>query len=805
MTDLLQEIRHAIRALCRAAGLTAATVIVLGLGIGASATMFSAVNGVLRRPLPYADPGRLVSLWESNPRQQTDRAGVSAPDFVDWRELSRTLDGLAAYRPWGFVLTGDGDPERVLGARVTSSLFPLLGVGALRGRTFLPGEDRPGHDTVVVLSEELWQRRFDADPTVIGRSLHLDGKSYTVVGIVRAQFELPAAELWVPLAFEPYAMAQRGTRALSVVARLKPRVELAAAREDLQAIAGAIGRLHPDSNAGWGVIVTTLHQEITGTSRTPLLLLFAATGVLLLLAYGNLATLMLARNAGRRREIAVRAALGARRWRIVRQLGMESLITALAAGAAGVALATAGAQLLAGLGPAYVPRGSEIRVDWFVLGFAMLVTLVAGVGFAAIPAREATRVDLTEPMKAGAAGRFRRRTGVPFRDLLVVGQVALALLLLVGAGLLARSLLRLQSIELGFSHERVLSMTVSLANWRYPGGDQRAAFFQDLTRRVEALPGIRAAGLVSHLPLGAGALSSDFTIEGRAPMSSGEVPTAELRNVDARYFRTMGIRLLDGRAFADGDRSNRSPVVIVDEAFASRFLPGQDPLRQRVRLGTTTGADSRWRAIVGIVSSVRSASLEVDPKPTVYVPYTQNPWPTMNLVVSTVSDPLRSAASVRGAVQTLDPDQPVYNVRSLDQVLARALAARRLQTMLLGGFALTAIVLAVTGVYALLAFAVAERARELGIRIALGARRRDVLAVVIRHALTLTGAGLLIGLTGAMAGSRLLASILFQITPWDRVTFVGSAVLLTIAGLVASYVPARRAANVDPLHALRTE
>jgi putative ABC transport system permease protein len=804
MSDLLQEIRHGVRALFRARGLTVATVIILGLGIGASTTIFSAVNGVLRRPLPYADPDRLVALWESNPRQHTDRAGVSAPDFVDWRGLTRTLEGLAAYRPWGFVLTG-GEPERVLGAKVTANLFPLLGVGALRGRTLLPEEDRLGNDNVVMLSEELWQRRFGADPALIGKSLHLDGKSYMVVGIVRAQFDLPAAELWVPLAFEPYAMAQRGTRALSVIARLKPGVELAAARQDAQAIAGALGQRYPDSNAGWGVIVTPLHQEITGASRTPLLLLFAATGALLLLACANLATLMLARNAVRRHEIAVRAALGARRFRIVRQLGTESMITALAGGAAGVALAILGTQLLASLGPAYLPRSSEIRLDWLVLGFALLITLVTGVVFAMSPALEVTRVDLTESMKAGGPDPVRQTLGVPFRDLLVVAQFAFAFLLLVGAGLLVRSMLRVQSVELGFRPDRVLSMTVSLPNWRYPGGDQRAAFFRDLTRHVEALPGIRAAGFVSHLPLAAGApgaLSSDFIIEGRAPMSSGEVPTVELRNVDAGYFRTMGIRLVGGRAFAD-DEGSREPVVIVDEAFVSRFLPNQDPLRQRLRVGATSGADLRWRQIVGIVSSVRSASLEIEPRPTVYVPYYQNPWPTMSLVVSTSSDPARFAGVVRGAVQALDRDQPVYNVRSLDQVLARAAAARRFQTTLLCGFAVTAVALAITGLYALLAFTVAQRTRELGIRVALGARRSDVLAFVIRHALELIAVGLFVGLGSAMAGSRLLTSILFEISPWDRVTFVGSAVLLTTTGLVASYLPARRAANADPARALR--
>jgi len=805
MNQLWQEVRYGIRLLFRARGLAAVTVIILGLGIGAGTTIFSAINGVLRRPLPYSDPDRLVALWESNPRQQTERAPVSPANFVDWRDLNRTLDGLAAYRHWGFVLTGEGDPERVLGARVSANLFPLLGVSALHGRTFLPDEDRVGHDDAVLLSEELWRRRFGADSQLIGASLRLDGRSYTVVGIMRASFELPAAELWVPLVFERYAMEQRGNRALSVIARLKPGIALVAAREDLRAVAGALQQRHPDSNGGWGVIVTSLHEEITGKTRTPLFLLFAATGVLLLIACANLATLMLARSAVRRREIAVRAALGADRFRMVRQLGTESLITAFAGGTIGLLIAVGGTKLLASLGPAYLPRSSEIRIDWFVLGFALLVTLLTGVGFSTIPALEVSKVDLTESMKADAAGLLRRKRGVQLRDLLVAGQVALALLLLVVAGLLVRSILRVQAVELGFSPEHVLSMTISLPNSRYTGGEQRAAFFQELVRRVEALPGIRSAGLVSHLPLAGGALSSDFIIEGLRPVSSGEVPTADLQNVDAGYFQTMGIRFLRGRPFAAGDAMNRSPVLIVDTLFASRFLPNRDAVGQRVRLGATIGADSAWREIVGVVSSVRSAGLEMQPRPTLYVPYYQNPWPTMSLVARTVSEPALLAGAVRGEIRALDRDQPVYNLRSLEQVLARALASRRFQTILLGGFAAAAVVLAVIGVYGLLAYAVAQRTRELGIRVALGAPRSHVLAVILRQAFRLIGAGLLIGGTAAMVSSRLLRNILFDVSPWDPVTFVGSALLLTIAGLVASYLPARRAANVDPLRALRGE
>jgi len=456
----MNELRYAIRAVLRARGLTAATVLLLGLGVGASTTIFSAINGVVRRPLPYLDPDRLVTLRESNLRQNMPRAAVSAPNFVDWRSLDRVFEGLAAYRPWGYVITGEGEAERVIGARVSANLFALLGVGAVQGRTFLPDEDRAGHDGGVLISEEFWQRRFGSDTGAVGTSLRLDGKTYTVIGVVRAGFQLPAADVWVPLVFEPFAMAQRGTRSLSVVARLKPGVDIATAGADVQALARALEQAHPDSNAGWSVAVTPLHQDIVGSARTPLLLLFAATGALLLIACANLATLMLARSAARRREIAVRVALGAGRLRIVRQLVTESLITATGGGIAGLLIAIAGTKFLASLGPVYLPRSSDISIDWAVPGFALVSAMLAGLAFAAIPALEISRTDLSGSLKADAAAPRWPTTGIKLRDLLVAGQVALALLLLVGAGLLVRSIMRLQAVELGFVPEHVATATV---------------------------------------------------------------------------------------------------------------------------------------------------------------------------------------------------------------------------------------------------------------------------------------------------------------------------------------------------------
>jgi putative ABC transport system permease protein len=805
MRELAHEIRYATRVLLRARGSTFALVIILGVGIGASTTIFSAVNGVLRRPLPYVDPDRLVALSESH-RQLTERAAVSAANFVDWKELNRTFDALAAYRHWGFVLTGEGGPERVLGARVSANLFVLLGVHALYGRTFLPDDHRAA--TVVLLSEELWRRRFGGESSVIGRHLRLDDKSYTIVGIVPAGFELPSADLWVPLIFEPYALQQRGNRALSVIGRLNSATGLASAREDLQRVAQVLDERHPDSNKGWGIVATPLHQEITGSSRVPLLLLFAATGGLLLIACANLATLTLARTAVRRREMAVRAALGAGRFRIVRQLFVESSIMAVAAGTLALLITVIGTAQLAALGPAYLPRASSIRIDWFVLGFACLVTLLTGLAFAVVSAIGVFHVDLTTSMKAASPTPGARRSAiarVQLPDLLVAGQIALALLLLIGAGLLVRSILHVQAVDPGFSAERVLSMTVSLSSAKYPESGRRTAFFTELQRRLQGVPGIRATGLVSHLPLAGGALRSDFIIETQPTPSSAVTPTADLRNVDAGYFRTMGIRVVAGRPFAESDGVGRPPVVIVDQALVTHFLPNLDPLRQRVRLGTTIGADPAWRDIVGVVSSVRSASLEMPPRPTVFVPYSQNPWPAMTLVVQTVADPARLAGAIRAEIQAVDRDQPVYNVRTMDQVFGRAVAFRRFQTVLLAAFAVAASVLAVLGVYALLAYVVTQRVRELGIRVALGARPGQIRAFVMQKAITLVGAGVIAGGAAAIAGARLLTSLLFDVSPWDLATLAGSTLLLTTAGLVASYVPARRAATVEPVSALRGE
>jgi putative ABC transport system permease protein len=758
---------------------------------------------VLLRPLPYEQPDRLVALRESDPRQDTRRAGVSAANFVDWRADNRTFADLAAYRPWGFVLTGQNEPERVLGARVSANLFSLLGVRAIAGRTFVPDEDRLGRDKVVLLSEELWRRRFASDASLVSQAIRLDGEPYTVVGILPAGYQLPEAELWVPLALKSYELQQRGARALSVVARLKPRVGIAAAREDMASIAITLQQRYPASNAGWTIAMNELHEEIAGDARTLLLILFAAVGAVLLIACAHLATLIVARSAARRREIAVRMALGAGRRRIVRQLVAEHLLTTVAGGLLALAIANVGARILAGLGPAYLPRTGEIRIDPVVVGFSVVVALVVGVGLAWVAARAASDSDLSQSMKFGSPGR-RRRARLESGELAVVWQFAVTLALLVCAGLLVRSFVRVRSVDPGFSPAGVLTMTISLPDSKYSKPEQKLLFYKDLVPRVAAVPDVRSVALVSHLPLAAARLSADLSIEDQ-PSTVDRPSTVQMNAITSDYFKTMGIRVVGGRIFGGLDGIGTPPVVIIDESLALRYWGRDGAIGRRIRLGATLGADPAWREIVGVVSSVRAASLEAAPAPVIYIPYAQNPWPTMSLLVSTTGDPARVARAVGGAVLAVDPNQPVYNVRSLDEVLARVLASRRLQMLLLTGCAAAALLLSVLGVYATLAYLVVRRTREVGIRVALGCQRRDVLTWILSRALTLIAAGLAIGTAGAVVGGRLLEGLLFGVSPHDPLTLGVAAGLLATVGLLASLVPAVRASHVDPIVALRRE
>ena len=783
----------------RGRGFATVAVLVLGLGIGAATAIFSAIEGVLLRPLPYVEPDRLVALWESNARANAERAGVSPPTLADWKDRDHTLGGLAAFRPWGFDWSGDGEPERLQGARVTANLFTLLGTRPRLGRNLVASDDDPGQPKVALVSEELWRRRFGGDPRVLGRTIALNGELHVIVGIVRQGFTLPRADVWVPVRFQPYELDQRGNRALTVIGRLKPGVGEAAARAELHGIALALQREFPASNTGWDARLSGLQAEIGRPVRTPLLLLLAAAAGLLLAACANFANLLLARSTARRREMAVRAALGASRARIVSQLVAENFVLVALAAALGLGLAWACARLLARA--QFLPRSGEIGVDSVVVGFVLVLSLITAGGVALIPAIESGRVDLRRAFQ-DQVPHDRSRWGVALRDAPVIAQVALAFLLLVGGALLVRSFARAQQVRLGFAPSDALSMTVSLANSRYPTEAQRIAFFDGLRSRVAALHGVRGAGFASHPPLAGTGLSTDFTIEGRVPPHA-ETPSAKLVNVTQGYFEAMGIPVSRGRAFGPDDRAGNPKVLLVDETLARRFWPDGSAIGRRVSIGATLGADTAWREIVGIVGAVRSTSPEQEPEPTLYVPHAQQGWPTMTLVVRTEGAPERLERTVIGVLRSLDADQPVYGVRTLSQVLGRALGSRRLQALLMAGFAAAAFVLALIGVYGMLAYAVARRTRELGIRLALGAGREEIVRHCLARVVWPILAGLLLGAGTALVGARLVRALLFAVDPWDPATFLGVFAVVGTGSLLVSSVPALRASRLDPAMALR--
>jgi putative ABC transport system permease protein len=636
----------------------------------------------------------------------------------------------------------------------------------------------------------------------VGRSLTLNGGSYAVVGVLAPDAKLPEADVWVPLALEPFALTQRGARALTVVARLRPGVTLDQARAELHAIAGRTSQVYPAS-AGWDVAVVPLKDRLVAGVRPTLLLLWAAVGFVLLIACANLANLMVARAMAREQEMALRVALGAGRLRLIRQLLTESLLVALAGGAAGLLLAWLGLEALLRLNPSNVPRTSEIGVDGSVLAFTLVLSVVTGLGFGLIPAWHAATPDPGRSLKEGGRSTEGARLSA-IRGAVVASEVALALVLLVGAGLLVRSLARLQAVDPGFEASHVLTMSVSLPDSRYAVASRRAAFFAQLLERVGRLPGVTAAGAVSHLPLAGRGLSADVRPEHGAPQS-GALSIGDYVSVTPGYFRAMGIPLLGGRQLGERDVAEAPPVVVVSEVLARRLWPGMNPVGQRVIVGSTIGADTTPREIVGVVGDVRAAGLESEPGPAVYAPYAQNPWPTMSAVVRSSVDPTQLAAAVRGQVRALDAEQPVYNVRTLDDVLGASLAVRRVQMTLLGTFALAALALAATGVYGVLAQAVRRRTHELGVRVALGAQRRDVLRLVVGQGMRPVGVGVLIGGAAAVAMGKLLRGLLYGVTPADPATLVGAALFLGLVSLIACVLPARRAVRVDPVLALRSE
>ncbi|MEK6281436.1 MAG: ABC transporter permease [Acidobacteriota bacterium] len=801
METVIKDIRYGVRSLFKRPGFAAIAVITLALGIGANTTLFSFVNGILLRPLPYKDPGQLVVLDENALKQGIQSFGVSYPNFVDWRQQNQVFEDVAVFQAGTYSLVGAGEPEQIRGARISQGLFELLGVSPKLGRTITAEEDRPETNNSVLISDGLWQRRFASAENVVGQNLTVSGRARTIVGVMPPGFKFPeTAELWVPMALNE-KLWTRNDHGLSAIARLKPNVTVQQAQAEMDNIARRIEEQHPVTNEGMGVGVFLLRDRLVGDYRSALLILLGVVAFVLLIACANVANLLLARSSARHKEFALRAALGASRARIVRQLLTESALLSLLGAGLGVLMALWGRNLLLAAIPDDMPFWMKFDLDLRVLGFTFAVTVITGLVFGVVPALHASRTDLNETLKEG--GRSGSATHNRLRSLLVVAEVALSLVLLVGAGLMLRSFEKLAHVDSGINPDRVLTVEVPLPRAKYPEPAQQSAFFQQLMSRVAALPGASSAAAASGLPL-RGGWGRSLTVEGQALLSVGQAPMIQHSVVTPNYFHTMGIPLREGRDFTNADDPGATRVTIVDERLARQYWPDASPLGKRVRFGPPE-SNEPWHTIVGVVGAVRHERLDRETRQSIYVPYLQIPVRGMTVAVRTSGDPGSLAGAVRQQVVALDKDQPVTNVMTMDDVISRSVWQERFYAMLFGIFAALALVLAAVGIYGVMSYAVTQRTQEIGIRMALGARAVDVLKLILRNGMTLITIGVVIGLVGALALTRLLATLLFGVAPTDTLTFVTVSAVLIFVALVACYLPARRATKVDPLVALRYE
>lgn len=807
LEDLAQDLRYALRGLRNHRGFTAVAVLTLALGIGANTAIFTVINTVLLTPLPYEQPDQLVVLVETVSERPV---GVSYPNFVDWRNQTTALENVAAVRTReSFNLTGAGESERLAGRLVSANFLATLGVKPIRGRDFLAEEDQPGAKPVVIISHALWQRRFGADESVVGKQLTLSGQQFTVIGITPPNFQYGAeADVNVPIGLSAERFKLRGKDpGIFAFARLKPGTSNASATADLNTIAARLEQQYPDTNTGRRVRVDSLRESVVGDIRPMLLTLLGAVGFVLLIACANVANLLLTRSAGRQREMAIRTALGAGRLRIVRQLFTESTVLALAGGVVGLLLAIWGTRLIASYIPEGIPRMTELGIDARVLLFTLGASLLTGVFFGLAPALQSSDNNLTETLKEGErnSSRGRNRAG----SLLVISEVALTLVLLVGAGLLVKSFWRLSQVNPGFNPQNVLAMQVAVSA-RPEEGAKVDGFLTELQSRVKALPGVRSVSVSNGLPF-EGANFPPLVIEGQAPPAQGQEPSGILYMVSTDYFKTMEIELLRGRLFSAQDTHETPQVALIDEVFARQYFPNQDPLGRRFKLNVP---DAESHEIVGIVRHVEHTSLEGRTTNTAefYFDFDQIPIATLpryvrrvNLLVRTTVEPLSLAGPVRNQIAALDKDQAVFNVRTMEQALSRSVAAQRFSMILLAVFAMLALVLAAVGIYGVISYSVAQRTREVGIRMALGARTIDVIQLVVRDGLKLVLIGVGVGLAGALVLTRLMRTLLFDVTPTDAVTYATVALGLVLVALIACCIPARRATKVDPLVALRFE
>ena len=814
LQTLWQDLRFGARALGRTPAFAAIAVLTLALGIGANAAIFSVVNAVLLRPLPWGEPDRAVMIWSK--WTAFEKTWVATGEVVDYRRRSRTLEEVAAWSEGQVNLTGDGEPERLQASSVSANLFSTLRSSPMIGRTFTPQEDLPGGPRVVVLGFGLWNRRYSADPSIIGRGVLINGQGYEVVGVMPPGFVLPTdfqnpepSQLWLPLQMDPNSM-DHGSHGLFAAGRLAPGATVAQAADELRGIARAMTAegLYP-VQMQFDTVTLSLTDEVVGSVRRSMWLLFGAVGFLLLIACANVANLLLARAEARQREIAVRSALGAGRWRVLRQLLTESLVLTTISAVAGLGLAYLGVRLVAWWNPASIPRVAAAAVDLRVLVFTAAVALVTSVGFSLAPALRGMRVDLTDSLKDGAqsvsSGAGRQR----FRNSLVVVEMALAVVLLVGAGLMLRSLWALQRVPIGFDPSNVLTMRLALPATDYRSPEEVVAFYQRLLERVRGLPGVRVAGAARSLPLGSTIGDFGLMVEGYTP-PPGTGAKGDWQIVTDGYLEAMGERVLRGRGFTAADSSDSQLVALVNEELARRYFSGRDPIGGRIRIGGSA-PNRPWVTIVGLVADVRHNGITDVIKEKFYIPHTQwhrsvgNPMRSMSLVVRTAVEPETLASAIRGEVRSIDPSLPIANVRTMEEIVGATMSSARFTGFLLMSFAVMALLLSAIGIYGVLSYLVSRRTREIGIRVAIGAGRSDVLRLILGSGLLLALGGLAVGLGAAFVATRSMRSLLHEVEPADPLTFATVAVVLTVVAVVASLVPAWRATRVDPVLALKAE
>ncbi len=821
---MLSEIKVVLRGLLKSPGFTIIAIATLALAIGANSAVFSLINALLVRPLPYQQPSRLALVWERFAAQGLDRIPVSPPEYLDLEKAFKSGSQLATFTYQTFNFGGGDVPERISGALVTPTLFPLLGVEPIKGRTFAREELGQGHDDMIVISERLWQRRFNSDPSMIGKSLLLNGRSYTVIGIMPGKFEFPIplfgvqgnqfaerVDIWKPVAFTPTELKDRGNRSYGLITRLRADVSPVKAQAELDTIMADWIRAYPDNykDSGFGARIYPLQDQVVGRMRTGLAILLGAVIFVLLIACANLATMLLARASVRERDLAIRIALGAGRWRLLRQMLTESVLLALAGAAGGVVLSIWGLELLKQIGARTVPRLAEVNVDLVVLIVTAVVAVGTGILFGLVPAFASAKPELTEALKEGGRTSTTGARRNQLRNSLVVAEIALALVLLVGAGLLLKSYARVQNIDPGFDRRLVLTAEIVLPDTKYPQrgssdynhGQAIINFWNEALRRVRQLPGVEATGCTIVLPLSGSNTDSSFAIEGRSTGGKEPTPDEELRIITPDYFRVLKTPLLRGRFFAESDNIDAPGVAIINDALAKKYWPNEDALGKRITLDDPR-KNPKWLTIVGIVRSIRHRGLDLDPQPEYYLPLAQGAERGMVLTMRSNEDPRSLASAVRREIQSIDPDQPIANVRTLEAVTADSIAPRRMSMVLLGAFAGIALLLAGVGIYGVISYLVVQRTHEIGVRMALGAQRRDVLRLVVGHALKLVGIGTVIGLVLALLSTRALSALLYSVGAFDATTFVFVTVALAAVALLASYIPALRATRADPMIAL---